>query len=61
MVVADDGEQLVFRKGLCVVVNLEAVVAESLDRVLADVLENQQLELLVVERVEDTGLTNVRD
>ena len=61
MVVAYDSEQLVLRKGLFVVMDLVAIVAESLDRVLADVLENQKLELLVVERMENTGLTKVRD
>ena len=51
MVLADLLYKLVLRHGFGMVIDMEALCLKSLDGLLADVLENEQLKVFIVVRV----------
>ena len=59
VVLGDLLEELLLRHCLGVVIDMEALGAETLDGLLGDVLEEEQAQVLVLYRVEDLWLPHV--
>jgi hypothetical protein len=58
VVVANDRDELVLVHGLLVVVDAEPLGLKGLDGLLVDVLEDEEPEVIVVNRVQDLGLAD---
>lgn len=58
MVVANLLDELVLRPRFCVMLNLEALVAERLDGTHTDVLQQQQAQLVALHGTQDLWLPN---